>query len=87
MKNEIQISDRIFATVIGFGRVLLKGQYSGMSSLDDVVREIRKSLGDTMVSLIKIVIRNYSRGWSTSMSLLQRRRPAGQPEAVQLTLF
>lgn len=88
MNKEISITDRIFATVTHCGQVLLRTEYSGMTSLADVLAEIKKSLGTGIGLLVKIIIRNYSRGWSDTISIL--RHTPNEPntvEAVQLTLF
>ena len=87
MKKEIFSTDTIFATVTGFGKILYKGCFSGMSSIADVMRSVKSAVGVSASASFKVVIRNYSRGWSTTLQLLSPARLRSQPEAVQLTLF
>ncbi|MCC8176719.1 MAG: hypothetical protein LIO91_09885 [Bacteroidales bacterium] len=79
--SKISSSDLLFATVTCGGNTLFCGRLSGLASMGEVIRFLRRSLGDAM-GLMTLTLRNSSQGWTTR-SVLQMA-PA---EGTQLTLF
>jgi hypothetical protein len=83
--NAIIASDKIFATVTNCGRPIFNTSFEGMTSLQDVVKAVSRSLRGLAQGMVTLIIRNGSQGWSSRQSL--RLMPAATAEAVQLTLF
>lgn len=67
----ISTSDLIFATVANSGTVLANLRMSGLTSFDDIIREVRSQIG-AVGGLSTISVRNSSRGWSATQTVMFR---------------
>lgn len=65
----INYSDIIFATVIQRGATIASLRMSGISSMADVVRNIRTNIG-AAAGLTTINLRNGSQGWRRSSTVM-----------------
>jgi len=70
-------SDKIFATLECNGRVVARLSERNFSSIDEVVRTVRRIAGQ-FVGLARLVIRNQTQGWSTQVAIAAPRRQAAQ---------
>lgn len=55
-------SDRIFATIIQRGRVILNLNISGITSITDIIT----TLSGQLKGLVTINLRNYTQGWQSN---------------------
>lgn len=55
-------SDRIFATIVQRGRVILNLNISGITSITDIIT----TLSGQLKGLITINLRNYTQGWQSN---------------------
>lgn len=83
--NSIALSDRIFATVTSFGTTVCNIALDGVTSMGDVVRKVRDTIGDGDLPAATLTVRNSSQGWATRTALKFSR--CRRPEATQLSLF
>ncbi len=81
----ISISDKIFATVNLYGRTILNIAIDGMSSMEDVVRYVSRSVRGMASGMVTLVVRNGSQGWSERRSL-RLSSASLLPEGTQLSL-
>lgn len=78
----ISINDTVWATVTYEGRTVVSFSSSGFSSISDVLKAVRKAVGN-LVGTVRLSVRNASRGWRQERSMfIAPMRPG-----VQLTLF
>lgn len=78
----ITINDTVCATATFEGRTIASFSSSGFTSLADVLKAVRKALGG-VVGMVRLSVRNASRGWRQERSLyIAPMRPG-----VQLSLF
>lgn len=64
-------SDLIFATVANHTGVVANLRMSGLTSFDDVIREVRSQIG-SVGGLSTVCVRNSSRGWSATQTVIFR---------------
>ncbi len=83
--NSIALSDQLFATVTSFGTTMCNIAIDGVSSMSEVVRRVRETIGDGNLRGATLTVRNSSQGWATRSSI--KFSPRRQPEAIQLSLF
>lgn len=55
-------SDRIFATIVQRGRVILNLNISGITSITDIIT----TLSGQLKGLVTINLRNYTQGWQSN---------------------
>ena len=55
-------SDRIFATIVQRGRVILNLNISGITSITDIIT----TLSGQLKGLVTIILRNYTQGWQSN---------------------
>jgi hypothetical protein len=79
----INNTDIIFATVQQQGNTILSMQLSGITSISQIIKQLREKLSDKM-GLIKLHIRNRTQGWAQEQALYFQK-PA--TPSVQLTLW
>ena len=61
--EKISINDIIFATAKIQGRVAASLRLSGIASMADVIKEIKREIGSAN-GLLTISLRNMTQGWS-----------------------
>lgn len=83
--NSIALSDKIFATVTSFGGTVCNIALDGVTSMGDIVRKVRDTIGDGELRAATLTVRNSSQGWATRSAL--KLTPRRVPEATQLSLF
>ena len=66
--EKISINDIIFATAKSQGRVTASLRLSGIMSMADIIREIKKEIGSAS-GLLTISLRNMTQGWSRQKSV------------------
>ena len=66
--EKISINDIIFATAKIKGRVTASLRLSGIMSMADIIREIKKEIGSAS-GLLTISLRNMTQGWSRQKSV------------------
>lgn len=66
--EKISINDIIFATAKIQGRVMASLRLSGIMSMADIIREIKKEIGSAS-GLLTISLRNMTQGWSRQKSV------------------
>lgn len=64
----ITINDIVWATATFEGRTVASFSASGYSSITEVLKAVRRSLGD-IVGMVRLSLRNSSRGWREERSL------------------
>lgn len=74
--NDIHSSDTIFATVTLCGRQLYNFRLNGMTSTDDILLAISRKITGSARMLLTLIIRNSTKGWTTSTPLLLNKYPA-----------
>lgn len=78
----LSTTDVVVATAIKSGSVIATVRLTGMSSLSDIMSEMRRRMG-AVIGMISLNLRNVTQGWSERRSLFLRPVRAG----LQLTLF
>lgn len=63
----ISCTDVIFATVTRFGRPVASLCLSGITSINEILSRIRRTLSDTS-GLITLNLRNSTQGWTSSQN-------------------
>lgn len=58
----IKSSDRIFATIVQRGHVILNLNISGITSITDIIT----TLSGQLKGLVTINLRNYTQGWQSN---------------------
>ncbi len=66
--EKISINDIIFATAKIQGRVAASLRLSGIASMADVIKEIKREIGSAN-GLLTISLRNMTQGWSGRKSV------------------
>ena len=66
--EKISINDIIFPTAKIQGRVTASLRLSGIMSMADIIREIKKEIGSAS-GLLTISLRNMTQGWSRQKSV------------------
>lgn len=86
--NTVISSDTIFATVTNHGKIIFKATLGGMTSIEDIVRSVNRSIRGIAAGMVTVILRNSSQGWAMrrQMRLSVETRHV-TAEAVQLTLF
>lgn len=87
--KKISFNDILFATLTRQGRVLASLTISGVTSIADVIRRLRRMV-DAGSGLVVFSLRNMTQGWSQQSSFMPGKvasRPVGQSAPVQLSLF
>ncbi len=79
----INNTDIVFATVQQQGNTILSLQFSGITSMPQIINMLRSSLIGK-IGLLNFKIRNYTQGWVKEQAIYFRK-PAKQ--TVQLTLW
>ena len=79
----IHTSDIIYATLIQHGREIAAYRFSGMTTLDDLMRHIRKAAAGCM-GLVNLRLRNCNQGRTLARALMLAPAPS---VPVQLSLF
>lgn len=59
-------SDRIFATIVQRGRVILNLNISGITSITDIIT----TLSGQLKGLVTINLRNYTQGWQSNYCVM-----------------
>ncbi|MDE6576751.1 MAG: hypothetical protein K2J82_03655 [Muribaculaceae bacterium] len=72
-KNIIEKGDRIFARLSMGGRTIVEVMMNSISSIDEVTAELRRLSGDIR-GLVKLYIRNHTRGWCVERGLMVYNR-------------
>lgn len=80
--NTITINDTMWATATYEGRTIVSFSATGFSSITEVLQAVRRAIG-CVVGMVRLSLRNASRGWRQERSLyIAPLRPG-----TQLTLF
>ena len=79
----VNTTDIIFATVKQQGNTILSMQFSGITSMTQIIRQLREKLSGK-IGLIKLHIRNRTQGWAQEQSIYFQKQ--AKP-TVQLTLW
>ena len=79
----INYTDIIFATVKQQGNTILSMQFSGITSMAQIIRQLRDKLSGKM-GLIKLHIRNCTQGWAQEQAIYFQKQTK---PTVQLTLW
>lgn len=80
--NVIQASDTIMARGTYLGRTVVDFASTGFENINDVLSAVAMSAGN-LRGLLRISLRNSTRGWSQVRSMFVAPAPPG----TQLTLF
>lgn len=80
----ISLNDIIFATATFRGSEIVSLSLSGLTSLSELLAELRRRIGTTVKGLVTVSLRNRSQGWSQTRALYMN---ASATEGVQLSLF
>ncbi len=68
-KYPVRYGDRIFVSVMMLGKSVCDLCLDNVSSMTDVIGEIRHAMGDKR-GLVMAIIRNYHRGWSVDHRMM-----------------
>ncbi len=68
--KHISTSDKLFVTVICNGHRLLNISISGFNSMKEVIKYLRSILRDYAGKLLTLQLRNSTRGWNQTDSML-----------------
>lgn len=68
-RNVIELGDRLFARVTRNGITMVELMTDRVGSLTDLLAEVRRSASGKR-GLMKLYIRNHSKGWSTERPLM-----------------
>ena len=66
--QEIAETDRVFVTVVQFGRTVMEHSFTGFSSLQALISVVKNSLGHVS-GLVSVNVRNSTRGWASRRTL------------------
>lgn len=67
--KKINLNDILFATLTRRGRVLASLTISGVTSIADVIRRLRRMV-DAGSGLVTFCLRNMTQGWSQQSSFM-----------------
>ena len=84
--KKININDIIFATAIIRGTVTASLRLSGLSSVADVIKAIKREIG-SFSGIMTVSMRNMTQGWSEQKSLYLSPVVAKRSSGIQLSLF
>jgi len=85
--EKININDIIFATAVIRGSVKASLRLSGLNSMPEVTKAVKREIGN-FSGLLTISMRNMTQGWTKQKSLyVSPTRSMRQPSGVQLSLF
>lgn len=82
----IGYDDVVYATVTQRGIRLAEMRFSGMTSMEAVIRNMRNLIGSAM-GMVTLNVRNMSQGWTQKRSLFVNIRNRRDFKPVQLSLF
>lgn len=85
--EKISINDIVFATAVIRGSVKASLRLSGLSSIADVIKAIKREIG-SFSGILTISMRNMTQGWTKQKSLYVSPIVSNTPiSGIQLSLF